>query len=122
MKLPISPHVTIYKFPVTALSSISTRVSGSYLTTVYLFSGIGLLSGIDLKEKYNKMPKLLKHGFNYSCIVPMCYHTFSGIRHFIWDKYPSLLNNKHAAKSSYVLFGSTIMASVIIEKGITTII
>ncbi len=29
---PVSPHVTIYKFPVVALSSITNRVTGVMLT------------------------------------------------------------------------------------------
>jgi hypothetical protein len=29
---PVSPHVTIYKFPVTALSSITNRVTGVILS------------------------------------------------------------------------------------------
>jgi len=28
----VSPHVTIYKFPITALSSITNRVTGVFLT------------------------------------------------------------------------------------------
>ena len=35
---PVSPHVTIYSFPVCALSSITTRVTGCALS----FGGAGL--------------------------------------------------------------------------------
>ena len=34
---PVSPHVTIYKFPITALSSITNRATGVALTVGLLF-------------------------------------------------------------------------------------
>ena len=37
----ISPHVQIYKFPITAISSITNRVTGLALTGYYL--GFGML-------------------------------------------------------------------------------
>ena len=36
----ISPHVNIYKFPVTALSSITTRLTGLYLSGLFIAGGI----------------------------------------------------------------------------------
>ena len=40
MNKKLSPHVTIYKFPITALSSISTRISGVYFTGLFIGGGI----------------------------------------------------------------------------------
>ena len=48
-------------------------------------------------------------------MLPLNYHTFGGLRHFIWDKYPKLLNNVDVVNSSLYLFGSTIFASIISE-------
>ena len=39
----ISPHVNIYKFPVTAISSIMNRVTGLGITGIYVISGSMLL-------------------------------------------------------------------------------
>jgi succinate dehydrogenase cytochrome b556 subunit len=116
MKRDISPHVSIYKFPVAAISSIATRLSGLYLSGGYIGFGIATLCGIDLKKNYNKLDKLQQTCVNYSLIVPSTYHTYGGLRHFLFDKYPFLLTNNKIAQSSYLLFGATIGTSIIVEK------
>ena len=112
----ISPHVTIYKFPITALSSISTRLSGLYLSGLFVGYGVTQMMGIDLYNKYSKLKGVKKSAVDYSLLVPGTYHTFSGMRHFVWDRYPSLLNNKHVARSSYFLFGITLGTSIVTER------
>lgn len=114
----ISPHVTIYKFPITAISSITTRVTGVYFTGLFIAGGIAKLTNKDefLYDKYTHLNNTLKTAIHYSVIVPFTYHTYGGIRHFIWDKYPKLLTNKSVAKSSYLLFGLTGVSSILAEK------
>ena len=113
----ISPHVNIYKFPVTALSSITTRLTGLYLSGLFIVGGVYQLT--DQKEtlydKYMKLSDVPKRLFNYSIIFPITYHTYGGIRHFIWDKYPSLLMNKSVTRSSYILFGGSIFTTIMYE-------
>jgi hypothetical protein len=41
---PVSPHVTIYKFPVAALSSITNRVTGVALSAGTNFSFLEILN------------------------------------------------------------------------------
>ena len=114
----ISPHVNIYKFPVTALSSITTRLTGLYLSGLFIAGGIYQFT--DQKEtlydRYMKLSDVPKRLFNYSIIFPITYHTYGGIRHFIWDKYPSLLMNKSVTRSSYILFGGSIFTTIMYEK------
>jgi succinate dehydrogenase (ubiquinone) cytochrome b560 subunit len=114
----ISPHVNIYKFPVTALSSITTRLTGLYLSGLFIAGGIYQFT--DQKEtlydRYMKLSDIPQRLFNYSIIFPITYHTYGGIRHFIWDKYPSLLVNKSVARSSYILFGGSIFTTIMYEK------
>jgi len=38
---------------------------------------------------------------------PFIFHTFGGIRHFLWDLKPQLLSNAKVKKSSFILFGTT---------------
>ena len=42
---PTSPHVTIYKFPIAALSSITTRVTGTALSVGFAGAGLVALFG-----------------------------------------------------------------------------
>ena len=112
----ISPHVTIYKFPITAISSIANRITGLTLTGLFVTSGTLSLCNIDPLDQYQKCNSIVKRMINYSAVTPSVYHTLGGIRHFVWDKYPSLMTNTKVSQSSYFLFGSTLIMSVAIEN------
>ena len=112
----VSPHVQIYKFPITAISSISTRLSGFYLTGCFIGFGISKLSNYDIYKEYKLLNSYQQKFINYSIIVPFNFHTISGIRHFIVDKYPIFLTNNKMAYSSYLLFSSTAITSILVEN------
>jgi succinate dehydrogenase (ubiquinone) cytochrome b560 subunit len=114
----ISPHVSIYKFPITALSSISTRLTGIYLSGLFIAGGIASMVNKEdyLYQKYKNLNNPYKNLFHYSVIFPTTYHTFGGIRHFMWDKFPQLLTNNKVAKSSYLLFGVSSALSLAVER------
>ena len=112
----ISPHVNIYKFPVTAISSIMNRVTGLGITGVYVISGSMLLFNKNPITYYEKLHNYPKTAINYGIIFPTFYHTFGGIRHFIWDKYPHLLSNVKVTQSSIGVIGLSIASSFIYEK------
>lgn len=113
----ISPHLNIYKFPITALSSITNRVTGLALTGYFI--GLGTINFCPHKEqiikKYDDLDWKAKKIINYGAIFPITYHTLGGIRHLIWDKYPHLLKNNAVKKSSLVLFAGSALSTVIME-------
>ena len=112
----ISPHVNIYKFPITAISSIMNRVTGLGITGIYVASGTMLLFNKNPVTYYEKLHNYPKTAINYGFIFPTFYHTFGGIRHFIWDKYPHLLSNIKVTQSSIGIIGLSIASSFIYEK------
>ena len=112
----ISPHVNIYKFPITAISSIMNRVTGLGITGIYVASGTMLLFNKNPVTSYEKLTFYPKTILNYGVIFPTFYHTFGGIRHFIWDKYPHLLSNIKVTQSSIGIIGLSIASSFIYEK------
>lgn len=115
--MKISPHVQIYKFPITAVSSITTRLTGVSLSGFFIFGGLCCLTGQENKvaKEYEKLNNYSKKILNYSFIYPCTYHTLGGIRHFIWDKYPSLLRNNAVSKSSIILIGTSFPLTYLIE-------
>lgn len=114
--MKISPHIFIYRFPIGAISSITNRITGFYLTGIFLGTGILQFCPIDYKEKWKKIEKPYQSIFLYSIIFPSCYHTLGGIRHFLWDKKPSYITKKVTTRSSYLLFGASFGFSYLIEK------
>ena len=82
--MKISPHVFIYRFPIGAISSITNRVTGLYLTGIFLGTGIYQYCPIDYEEKWKKIEKPYQSIFLFILLLfPSCYHTLGGIRHFI---------------------------------------
>ena len=115
----ISPHVQIYKFPITAISSITTRLTGLGLTGIFVSYGTLCLFDKEkiVLEKYKSLDDNYKKIINYGIVTPTVYHTLGGLRHFVWDKYPAIfLNNKSVARSSLLLFGLTLPITYLTEK------
>lgn len=86
---PLSPHLQIYRLPLTAIISITHRITGVMLTFgllvliayllciaagpqtfVYAQTFIGSIIG-----------QLLLFGFNFA----LCFHLCHGVRHLFWD-------------------------------------
>ena len=118
-----SPHVTIYKFPVTALSSITNRITGLALSGAFVGTGIASLHFPKTLERveneYHAFEKFPKFCANSVISFPVIYHTLGGIRHFVWDAYPHLITNKSSRYSSLLLFGSSVVGSVIVSGVLT---
>lgn len=112
----ISPHVQIYKFPLTALSSITNRITGLGISGMYIGLGTSYLFNQNLLEYYDKANQLVKTTVNYTILFPNIYHTCGGIRHFIWDKYPQFITKQLVHRSSLALFGVSILSTILSEK------
>ena len=112
----ISPHVQIYKFPLTALSSITNRITGLGISGMYIGLGTSYLFNQNLLEYYDKANQPVKTTVNYTILFPNIYHTCGGIRHFIWDKYPQFITKQLVHRSSLALFGVSILSTILSEK------
>jgi len=102
--------VTIYKFPITAISSITNRVTGVALTAgVTVIGGLTLVGGdaTALMSTIGNTP-ILGTVAKATVAFPLVFHYLGGIRHIMWDKMPEThLNNESVEKSSYMLIGSS---------------
>ena len=116
----LSPHLSIYKFPITAISSITNRVSGMYITLMGLSCGFFCFTNENTKCKfynfYYNLNSYNKTLFNSIFLYPFGYHFTGGVRHLIWDSFPHLLTNSSVAKSSKFLFIASIVPTLILEN------
>ena len=111
--MKISPQVSIYKFPLGALSSITNRLTGLSLSGVFVMGGLVQFCPISWERHYENLTLLQKKTLHYTIIFPTLYHTFGGIRHFVWDQYPNLMTNKIAQRSSiFLILASTVSTFV----------
>ncbi|PPD03182.1 MAG: succinate dehydrogenase, cytochrome b556 subunit [Methylobacter sp.] len=86
---PLSPHLQIYRLPLTGIISISHRITGvSLCFGLVLFVAVlssvadsGFSYGIMQSWFDNLFVKLIYWGF----VFALCFHLCHGVRHLIWD-------------------------------------
>jgi len=112
---PISPHVQIYAFPPTAISSITNRVAGCMLTgTVCLTGLIGFSTSGDalgVATNFAENSFFLLPMVKFGIAFPFTYHFASGIRHLLWDRLYGF-DVKQAHNVSLIIIGSSIVIAL----------
>jgi len=115
---PVSPHVTIYQFPIAALTSITIRVTGCALT--FGAAGVGLVEILAGNgAALGMMQEIAGTGYpvvtalaKFSVSFPCTYHYLGGVRHLLWDNFPEMLTNVDVTKASYALVASSMVISI----------
>ena len=112
---PVSPHVFIYKFPTIAISSITVRITGCFLTIgASGIAGMALFGGNDAPGDLasslasSSVAPLAKFGVGFTLV----YHYLGACRHTIWDKTAKGFSNAQMLQSSYVLGAASLAISL----------
>lgn len=102
--------MTIYAFPMAALSSITNRVTGvalsmgcAGLATIEIVGGSG--TSLYVLQTIGDSSFLLSATAKFAVSFPIAFHYMGAIRHLAWDQKPDMLTNVDVEKSSYYLFG-----------------
>jgi succinate dehydrogenase / fumarate reductase cytochrome b subunit len=85
----LSPHLQIYRWPITMAASITHRVTGLALATGTLFLAWWLIAAAAGPETYavfvaacaNPLGEFVLFGFLWA----LAFHLLNGIRHLAWD-------------------------------------
>ncbi|XP_055703769.1 succinate dehydrogenase cytochrome b560 subunit, mitochondrial-like isoform X1 [Phlebotomus papatasi] len=88
---PLSPHLTIYKYEITMVFSITHRITGMALGAYMAAFGVGALVCphdfsyyVDVVESWKlSAPTLMAAKFILA--YPFTYHLANGMRHLLWD-------------------------------------
>jgi succinate dehydrogenase / fumarate reductase cytochrome b subunit len=86
---PLSPHLQIYRWPITMAASITHRATGIALAMGTLFLAWWLIAAAAGPDAYavfaraaaNPVGQLVLFGFLWS----LAFHLLNGIRHLAWD-------------------------------------
>ena len=88
-KRPLSPHLQVYRLPMTAIMSISHRITGAILSGGSLLITAFLVAGMMGEGAYDAVSSFLGSWFGLVILVGwsfcLYYHLCNGIRHLIWD-------------------------------------
>lgn len=108
--------MTIYRFPIGAISSITNRVTGVALSVGC--AGLGLAeivggsgSALSLMHMAGSGGFLWTATAKFSVAFPITYHYFGALRHLAWDNTPDMLTNPDVEKLSKYLFGASLAVS-----------
>ena len=103
---PLSPHLTIYRLPLVAWSSVTVRITGVIGSAMAIgIAGATLVGGgdcaSDLVEKFACTPA------KFAIAWPLTYHWLGNMRHMYWDLSAKGFNNITMLHSSYGIFALT---------------
>lgn len=112
---PVSPHITVYAFPVVAISSVMVRITGGMLSVgLGGVAGVALIGGVDAPSVI--MASLAASGVapvaKFAVGYPLIYHFCGGVRHAVWDHMPETLQNASVEQASWVLFATSSVLSL----------
>lgn len=86
---PISPHLQIYKLPLTGIISITHRMTGVLLSVGLLFFVYIVSALANGADTYASMQDLMSTGLirllYWGFIYALFFHLCHGVRHLIWD-------------------------------------
>ena len=86
---PLSPHLQVYRWPITMVMSIAHRITGGALYFGTILLVLLLLSAASGERAYDRASaifgsipgRIVLFGYTWALL----HHMLGGIRHFIWD-------------------------------------
>lgn len=85
----LSPHLQIYRLPLTALLSISHRISGVFLSVGFILGNLLLAAAATNPQAFESITRWLRHPIGKLAIAGWIllfnYHLIHGLRHLLWD-------------------------------------
>lgn len=103
---PLSPHLQVYRLPMTALMSISHRITGVILSGGLLIIAGFIIAAAAGPEVYNLVMQHAAHpcvtAFFFAWSFVAYYHLCNGVRHLFWDA-GYVLDKESAITSGWVV-------------------
>ena len=115
-KRPMSPHLQIYKLPITAKLSVLHRGTGAVLTIGLVLLSMVMASAASGISAWASIHWLISSWFGYLVLfgftASLYYHFCNGIRHLFWDAGKGL-DLKSAEKSAILVLIATALLTII---------
>ncbi len=86
---PLSPHLQVYRLPISAVMSILHRITGVVILLGIFFIALWLWSAAYEQELFSCLHALLNSILGTIAMIgwtgAFFYHLFNGVRHLFWD-------------------------------------
>ena len=113
---PLSPHLSIYRLPVTAITSILVRITGNAMLVSAALVVWWLLAGAKSESYFDTanavITSFLGNIVMLLSLLGLWYHTLGGIRHLVWDQIIALDNDPADKMSWAMLIGSVVLTAL----------
>ncbi len=113
---PMSPHLQVYKLPLTALMSISHRITGVGLAVGTLLVTAFFLAAACGEDHYNVVMGIATSTIGQIVLflwsAALYFHMCNGIRHLFWDMGKNLEKARAMRTNYYVLAFAFILTAV----------
>ena len=114
---PLSPHLTIYRWPITMTLSILHRATGVAMTAGLVVLAAWLVSAASGSGDYDQFVtlmstlagRLLLVGWSFAFF----FHLANGIRHFVWDTGRGFEKRKASASAWFVLVTAIVATALL---------
>ena len=113
---PLSPHLSIYRWPITMVSSILHCATGIAMAVGFVLFALWLADAATGPDAYavftgimgSIVGKLMLVGWSWAFF----YHLANGIRHLVWDSGRGLEKEQASASAWFVIVASVVLTLV----------
>ncbi len=116
IRRPVSPHIGIYRWPVTMVASILNRATGIALSAGSLLLVWWLVAAASGPAAFNLVQGFVASPLGLLMLLgwtaSLYYHLFGGIRHLVWDAGHGL-DKPSLNPWTWVVLGLTFLATVL---------
>ena len=110
---PLSPHLSVYKWQLHAITSILTRITGNALIVGVILFVLWLIAAATSEANFLLMDAVISSWLGQLVLLgslwALWYHTLAGIRHLIWDHAVWLDINRSRLLGWAIVFGSFVL-------------
>ena len=110
---PLSPHLSVYRWPITMTLSILHRMTGASLSVGLLALAIWLIGAASGRGAYDGVNSLLQSGLGMALLIGFSFafffHLCNGIRHLFWDAGRGFEKRQANSSSWFVVVTSIVL-------------
>ena len=118
---PLSPHLSVYRWPITMLLSILHRVTGIGLSVGLVFFTAWLMQAAAGPESYANYTILMSTLPGRFLLAALSFafflHVANGVRHLVWDVGYGF-ERRQANRSAWFVLGFAVLATVLFWWGL----
>ena len=113
---PLSPHLSVYRWPVTMVTSILHRATGVAMAVGFLVLVGWLFDAASGPEVYGGFLGVMNTTIGWVLLVgwsfAFFYHLANGIRHLVWDTGRGLEKEQATASAWFVIAASIVLTAI----------